>query len=165
METISFAGDPWVRVADAARVLGVEPDAIHRRAPRYLQTRRLGDHVCVAVSDVEDWRRSGLPNPDLERLISGELVARPVEWFTTERDGETWGYIALRKLLAHPSPDIEPGDILSAAYGEGAPLDRMASSGDVARLPLNRGVLGLVRELLDVSAALQAELREAKASA
>lgn len=155
-------GEWWLPVDAAAECLKVSPAAIFRRAPRHLETRRLGDRVCVRVADLDRWLEDGLPYPELEQHLDGSLIHEPERWATLDRSksphGET-AFVALRQLDIG-SRTMQAGDIL----GEGEPIPDghliagAAGSPTFAELPVDRGVLGLLRSYQARVAELEAQL-------
>jgi excisionase family DNA binding protein len=136
-------GEYWMHVTDAAARLGIDDARIRRRAPKHLETRHLGEHLCVRQADVERWAEDGLPHPHMEALADGSVIAIPNEWATADRPNSPHGrtaFVALKPLnLAKRK--LQVGDILAA---DESPTDGMVIRHEVAELPMDRGVLGLV---------------------
>jgi excisionase family DNA binding protein len=157
-------GEHWLRVADAAARLDVDGNAIHRRAhANHLETRRIGDHTCVRLADVERWLDEGLPHPEMEALAAAELVAMPAEWgvFSHSRNDGPSAFVALKPITVGPGAgrQLQVGDVVPAELATDV-LYKMAGRGEVAELPLDRGVLAWVRILQLQLALLVANLPE-----
>lgn len=151
----------WIEVGEAAKRLDVPVGHLHRRAPRHIEIKTLGEAVYVRESDVERFASEGLPEPHIEGLADGSLVEIPEAWYTTTPPGYTrpQAYIVLKPMVAgsHPSREFFPGDILPPFAADG-PLDRMVAHGDLALVPIDSGVIGLLRVLLERESVLEAFL-------
>lgn len=140
-------GEWWLPVPEAAVLLGVPVDALHKRIASVgvgrIHGERLGDHVCIRVADVDRFAREGLPHPDWEKHEDGSIIQVPDQWLTLDRPNSPYGrtgFIALRAMSIgpHPARHVQAGDILARGEDGAVNLD------SVAELPLDRGVLGLV---------------------
>lgn len=157
-------GENWIKVGEAAKTLDVPVDHLHRRAPRHFETKRLGDHTYMREADVRRFKVDGLPEPHLEGLQDGSLVDVPDEWCVSVppgQQGRPHGYIVLKPITAgngQNSREFYAGDIFPAWAGKDAPLDRMVAGGDLAALPIDGGLLGLVRVVLEREKVLEAYL-------
>lgn len=161
------AGESWIPVSEAAARLDVDAAAIHRRHPHFLETRRLGDQVCVRASDVARWKKDGrLPYHDWEAIRSGLIVAVPEELAVVDHADGSHGpvtFLALRTLRL-ATRELQPGDLLAAdeplpnPHEVAGPRTPFA----FAEVPISYGIVGYLRALQQKVARLEAELAEAK---
>jgi hypothetical protein len=92
----------------------------------------------------------------LAALEAGDVIAVPVE-FETDRDDYPYrvAHIALEPMTLGDefgeSRRLSPGDILSRSecLASGPALAGMVRRGQVARLPGERGIVGVLRALMD----------------
>jgi hypothetical protein len=154
-------GQVWLDLDEAAERLGVQRRVLERRIGRPgaggIPVRYLGEHdralPHISEAAVERYAVDGLPYPELEAHEAGEAIPVPGEWL--ESNG--CGFIALRPMTLGPSGrHVNAGDVLAADELE-AIHGEWHNPPTVARLPLDRGVLGLVRQLTARLAELEAQ--------
>jgi hypothetical protein len=150
-------GEWWLPVKEAAGVLGLSVAQVHRRIDLgHVGTRTIGDEgegkPHVRVADLDRFSDEGRPHPHLE---DSDPLHVPEKWLM--RDG--CAFVALRPMtLGDPARPVHAGDIFAA--DEGGAIGRQVSSGEAAALPLDRGVLGIVRRQQARIAELEAQLAE-----
>lgn len=142
-------GDSWVSIASAAKQLNVSPDVLHRRAGRHFEMRTLGSRPHLRAADVARFERDGIPEPDIEALRDGSLVDVPAEWYTELVDGRPHAAVVIRHGVTglHPGRELHVGDLIPAELV--GPNGYANHGGNFVLLPVDSGVLGALRVLLD----------------
>lgn len=154
----------WLNADEVAEHHGVTVEAVHRRMHEgFLPYKPIGNTGEGRPHFHPDELENGFPYPELEEVEAGGIVERPDDWL---HEGDH-ALIATRIVRVGRAPKQEsrnptsiggnlprerwrvigPGDLVAVGETEG--LHYAISTGAIAKLPVNRGVIA---DLLAVNA-------------